>query len=379
MFAVVIADTALVLTEKVVVLVLAAMTIGVVAKPAAMLSDDGVIVTSTGAFAFKVTVAMLFEPPITEAGASVRLWINNGVIVRVAEGVAPLNDAVIVAVVCAGTTLVGTVNVPVVPFAATATLAMLPTVAAPGPLTEIGIDSADGAEALNVRVPVDAVPPRTVVGFRLTVAVIGVTVNVAVAGAAAASDAEIVAVIVDGVSCVDTWNVADVPPAVTFTVGGTVTPLAALSLDRLIVRPPTGAAELRVTVPALDVLPTTVIGFRDTETTAGGVTVKGAVFVTPFSTPEIVAVTDDETAIVVIGKVAVVAPDRTVTDAYCGAITCADLSLESVTLTPPAGAALLIVTVPVEPAAPSTVDGATVRLTRPGAVTVNGADWLLPL
>src|SRR5262245_12415355 len=64
------------------------------------------------------------------------------------------------------------------------------------------------------------------------------------------------------------------------------------------------------------------------------------------------------TAFVVIANVAVVAPAATVTDA--GTVATLVLLLVSVTTAPPAGAAVVRVTVPVLSAPPVTVDGFTV-------------------
>src|SRR5437762_13971337 len=71
------------------------------------------------------------------------------------------------------------------------------------------------------------------------------------------------------------------------------------------------------------------------------------------------------TALVVIGKVTVVALTGTVTVA--GTVAALRLLLASVTTAPPAGAAAPRVTVPVLPAAPVTAAGLTVTPTSPAA------------
>jgi hypothetical protein len=125
-----------------------------------------------------------------------------------------------------------------------------------------------------------------------------------------------------------------------------------------------------VTVAVVALPPMTDFGAAiDTDVTVGGVTVSGAVLVTEPRVTEIVAVTEDSSAAVVTGNVAVVAPADTVTVAGT-VMPSAVLSLESVIVVPPVGAGLEIVTVPVAPAAPSTLDGETDRLTRVGAVIV---------
>ena len=83
------------------------------------------------------------------------------------------------------------------------------------------------------------------------------------------------------------------------------------------------------------------------------------------------------TAYVVIGNVAVVWPAATVT--VVPTVAADVLLLVSAMLSPPVGAAELIVTVPVEPAAPSTLVGDTVIPVWVAGVTVSVAVWLAPL
>ena len=93
-----------------------------------------------------------------------------------------------------------------------------------------------------------------------------------------------------------------------------------------------------------------------------------------------VAEVDVVTALVLTVKVALELPAGTVTlDGTLAAL----LLLESVTCAPPAGAAALSVTVPVEDCAPPvTLVGLNVSeetVGRGGGVTVSEADWLVPL
>ncbi len=75
-----------------------------------------------------------------------------------------------------------------------------------------------------------------------------------------------------------TVNVAEVLPALTVTVAGTVaTPV--LLLDKLTTAPPPGAAASSVTVPVEEFPPTTVLGFMLTESGAIGLTFRVAVCV----------------------------------------------------------------------------------------------------
>ena len=153
-----------------------------------------------------------------------------------------------------------------------------------------------------------------------------------------------------------TGKVALVAPAGTVTLDGTLA--APLLLESVACAPPAGAAPLSVTVPVEDcVPPTTLVGFSVSEETvgsAGGITVSVAVCVTPPKDTVMVTVVDVLTALVLTGKVALVAPAGTVT---LDGTLAAPLLLESVPCTPPAGAAALSVAVPVEEFPPVTLVG----------------------
>ena len=105
------------------------------------------------------------------------------------------------------------------------------------------------------------------------------------------------------------------------------------------------AGPLKVTVPVADAPPTTDVGLIAMldRLTAAGLTVKFAVNVSP-RVAEMITAVAAETAVVVTVKVSVVDPAGTVTVA--GA-TAAALLDESVTTSPPVGAGLEIVIVPV--------------------------------
>ena len=154
-----------------------------------------------------------------------------------------------------------------------------------------------------------------------------------------------------------TVNVAVVAPAATVTLAGTVAEAELSESDTL--APPFGAAALSLTVPVEAFPPTTVDGLTETvesvgPVAAGGFTVSTAVCVAPAKTAEIVADVDAVTDVVVMVNVALVAPAATVT--LAGTAAAAELS-ESDTAAPPAGAAALSVTVPVDELPPTTVDG----------------------
>src|SRR5712691_5335185 len=162
-----------------------------------------------------------------------------------------------------------------------------------------------------------------------------------------------------------------------------------LLLERVTSAPPAGAAALKVTVPAEDVGPTTLVGFSaklESVTGAGGggggVTLSRAVIVVP-SMAEMVTGVDAVTDTVVTVKVALVAPATIVT--LAGTLATTALLLESDTSAPPLGAAEVSVTVPVEPLPPTRLKGLNVSDDNVAAggggasgFTVKVADWVTP-
>jgi hypothetical protein len=182
-----------------------------------------------------------------------------------------------------------------------------------------------------------------------------------------------VAVIVELVfvetTVVVTVKVAVVDPAATETVAGTV---AALALEvSATEKPPAGAGLLRVTVPVDGLPPTTEVGLRATVVIVGAVMARDAVTgVAPLAEAPMLAVWFDPTAVVVTVNVAVVAPAATETDA--GTVPAALLDV-SATARPPVGAALLIVTVPVDGLPPTTEVGFRASVVTVGAVTARVA------
>lgn len=108
----------------------------------------------------------------------------------------------------------------------------------------------------------------------------------------------------------------------------------------------------------------TVAGDKLKEVSTGAVTVRVPDALAPLAVPVIVAVWFVATATVVTVNVCVAAPDATVT--LAGTVA-APLLLDSATTKPAAGAAELIVTVPVLTAPPRTLAGLSVRLVGAGA------------
>lgn len=170
-----------------------------------------------------------------------------------------------------------------------------------------------------------------------------------------------------------TWKVVDVDPAGTVAVGGTCA-AEVLLLASAMVAPPRGATAFRVMVAIEDWPPRTLLGFNDTDVIEAGFTVSDAVLLTLSYEAVIVDVADAPTALVLTVNEAVVAPARTVTEA--GTVATEVLLLERVTIVPPAGAALVSVTVPLDELPPVTAVGlrATSCNAAGGAFTVNVFD-----
>ena len=171
-----------------------------------------------------------------------------------------------------------------------------------------------------------------------------------------------------------TAKVADVALAATVTVAGTCA-AAVLLLDNVTTAPPAGAGPFRVTVPVDEFPPSTETGLRLTKLGTGAVMVKLAVCVEP-SVAEIANVAFAATGLEVTVKVAVVAPALTVT--LAGTWAAPVLLLDRATTAPPAGAAAVSVTDPVDELPPTTDDGLTVTVLSANETKLN-ADTLAPL
>jgi len=251
----------------------------------------------------------------------------------------------------------------VVPTAKLADVAPAATVALAGTVADAlllaSVTSAPpaGAAADRVTVPVELPPPTTEAGLTETdvsVAGAGVTVRVAEL-VAPPPEAEIWVVPWDATFAAVTMKAAVVAPARTVTLAGVVAAEVRL-LARLTRNPPTGAMPFSWTVPVDWAPPWTLTGARASAETATRAMERTAVRVAPPRVAERVAEPLLVRGNVVTAKVAVVAPAATVTLAGTAAEA---LLLASVTTAPPAGAAADKVTVPVEPAPPTTEAGFT--------------------
>ena len=107
--------------------------------------------------------------------------------------------------------------------------------------------------------------------------------------------AEIVAEVFRETELVTTGKVAELAPAATVTVAGTLA-MEGLLLARLTVRPPEGASPLRVTVPVEGLPPVTLVGASVKVERLGALIVTSVVLVTPEYEAEIVALVGKDTA-----------------------------------------------------------------------------------
>ncbi len=151
-------------------------------------------------------------------------------------------------------------------------------------------------------------------------------------------------------------KVADFWPAPTTTCAGTEA-YAGIELLRVTTAPPAGAAEVSVTVPVAGLPPVTLAGWTVSAASAAAgaaSVVNVVVFVTPWYEADSVVRVWVTTAAVVMPNVAEFAPALTV--ALPGTET-AGAALDRVTSAPPAGAAEVRVTVPVDGLPPTTVAG----------------------
>ena len=205
----------------------------------------------------------------------------------------------------------------------------------------------EGAGVPNVMVPVVTFPPSMELGLRVRV-VGGTTFMVSAADDVSLPRvAEIFAVAEVETTLVVTVKVAVVEPAAKVALAGTVA--EAESEDSVTTVPPVGAALPSVIVPVELEPPFTVVGFRTTLDSFGGLTARMADLATVPSLAVTVALPAAVTGTVEMLKVAVVAPAATAT--VVGTVANAE-SEARFNANPPVGAGSLRVTVPTEVAPP---------------------------
>ena len=220
----------------------------------------------------------------------------------------------------------------------------LPVSVTLSPLTDAG--------PLRVTVPVEAVPPVTVLGFSVSpVRVAGLIVRVTPIEVVARV-AVIFAAVLLATGLVTIEHAADVLPEATSMLAGTEASLWLLA--SLIVIPPIGAADEIVAVPLESDPPAKLVGFRTNEESVGALTVKLVEAELEPSDALIAVTVVATTDTVATVNVAVVFPDSTVTEE--GGVA-EDLEDASVTTVPLAPAFLEMVTVAVADTPPTTLVG----------------------
>lgn len=236
-----------------------AITVTDAGTTAVVLLDASVTtVPPAGATPFNVTVNIDVVPPLTVRGLNPMAAMAGAVTDTFAFTDAPPAVAVIVnAVVTATDTDVAT-NVAVVAPAATVTV---------GGTTMAAFDDANvttnppaGAGPPIVTVPVTDAPPTTAIGVTasaVTLCVVTTSVALRLRPPPAAVMTTFVVVATAAVVIV---NVADVAPAGTITVAGTVAPTPAVTFTT---NPPTGAGAVNPTVATLAAPPTTDVNESD--------------------------------------------------------------------------------------------------------------------
>ena len=132
---------------------------------------------------------------------------------------------------------------------------------------------------MSIRVPVDEVPPVTVLGFSVS-DVREATDTVSVVVLVAPYDADRVTNVEDATPLVVMVKVAALAPAAIVTLTGTCA-ADVLLLLRVTTAPPDEVGPLSVTVPIELLPPTTDVGLLVTDDSVGALTVRVLVRVTP--------------------------------------------------------------------------------------------------
>jgi hypothetical protein len=230
-----------------------------------------------------------------------------------------------------------------------------------------------GAGPERVTVPVEVFPPTTEVGLSAREDSVGeITARFAFTDVLP-TIAVIVSITEATTADVGMVNVAEVAPALTVTVAGGVA-LNPLEV-RLTSSPPGGAGSFSVTVPCVEVPPMTEVGETVRVFGTGEVMVSVADILTPPAEAEMVTGVEVVTPEVEMPNVALVAPAATSTEP---GVTALELVEDRSTTMPPAGAARLRVTVPVDGEPPVTEAGESEREAGTGSTTSRVAEALTP-
>ncbi len=236
-----------------------------------LLLDSDTVAPPDGAAPLRVTVPVELFPPLTLVGLRVSeesVTDDDELIVNVACCEVLPSVAVITAVVVEVTDVVVTVKFALVDPAATVTL--LGTLAAELLLDKLTTAPPEGAAALSVTVPVELLPPVTLVGFRLTEETVVpqelAAFTVKFVDTVAPPDCPYMGATTPKVSqLVPSEKLTLVWPAGIVTVMGSfiVSTAAVLLLlvDINTSLPPEGAAEAMVTVPVVLFPAVTLLGF----------------------------------------------------------------------------------------------------------------------
>ena len=274
-----------------------------------------------GAAALKVTLPVEDAGPTTLVGLSAKVESvtaggggGGGVTVSGTVRVTPPKDAKMVAELAAATGEVDTVKVALVAPAAIVTLAG--TLATAALLLESDTTAGLGVTAAKVTVPVEELPPSTLVGLTVTALRTDEAGEFTVIGAKRIVPPSVAVswTVVGATLNVVTVKLALVAPAATVTLAGTLAEPGRL-LDRVTTVAPVGAALASITVPVAGLPPVTLLGLTLNEESAGGgggvpagFTVKVADWVTPPPETEIVTTVCTVTGLVKMLKPPVVTP-----------------------------------------------------------------------
>ena len=222
-----------------------------------------------GAAPLKVTVPVDVAPPTTDVGLLVIEDKVAALMLRVAVRLTPSVAVITVEVLPATGNVVIVKFVDVLPAGTVTEAATVAAVALL--LCRDTLTPPVGAGPVKVTVPVEEVPPVTLVGLTVTdVRLTGDGVTVKIVVCVEPNKPVIVTAVFALTAFVVIAKVALVLPLGTTTLAG-VCAAAVLLLDSVTVAPPLGAGPLRVTVPLAPVPPTTVVGLTETDasTTVG--------------------------------------------------------------------------------------------------------------